>query len=97
MIILLVLTVISGLLWRVFAIKDSLRDTFRTTVIDEKAFEQSLKNKIDTPELIKQGVLKITRIRKPHTFYYKLSCLCTMIFFLSFIISLIILRYRLLW
>lgn len=78
MIILSILTVISGLLWRVFAIKDSLRDTFHTTIVDEKAFENSLKNKIDTSTLVKQGVLKITRIRKPHTFYYKLFCLCTL-------------------
>lgn len=88
MIILLVLTVISGLLWRVFAIKDSLRDTFRTTIIDEKAFEQSLKNKIDTPTLLKQGVLKITRVRKPHTKFYFLFKYFTI---LCFLVSLILL------
>lgn len=88
MIILLVLTVISGLLWRVFAIKDSLRDTFRTTIIDEKAFEQSLKNKVDTPTLVKQGVLKITRIRKPHTKLYFVFKFFTI---LCFLVSLILL------
>ena len=86
MIILLVLTVISGLLWRVFAIKDSLRDIFRTTIIDEKAFEQSLKNKIDTSELVKQGVLKITRIKKPHTrFYFVFKYFTILCFILSIV------------